>query len=70
MITRVFDSHDTELYSTWHVEDGGVVCLVIPDVGELRMSLAKAEDISKSLALHAEYGRQAAKVIPTKLKGK
>lgn len=60
MITRVFDSHDTDLYSTWHREDGGVVCLVVPELGEIRMSLAKAEDISESLGRQAEYGRWAA----------
>jgi hypothetical protein len=62
MITKVFDSHDTELYSTWHIEDGGIVSLVVPDVGEIRMSLAKAEEISASLAYHAKYGREAAQV--------
>lgn len=69
MITKVFNSHDINLYTTWHYEDGGVVCLVIPGVGEVRMTLAKAEDIAASLTYQAEYGRQAAAVIPF-LKGR
>lgn len=60
MITRVFGHNDTNLYSTWHSEDGGIVCLVVPDVGEVRMSLAKAEEIAASIARQAEYGRFAA----------
>lgn len=62
MITEVFQSHDTELYSTWHSEDGGVVCLVVPDVGEIRMSIAKAEDIAESIARQAEYARWVARI--------
>lgn len=63
MITQVFCSHDTDLYSTWHFEDGGTVSLVVPGVGEIRMSLAKAEDISASLQRQAEYGRRASAII-------
>lgn len=59
MITKVFGFQDTDLYSTWRYEDGGIVCLVVPDVGEIRMSLAKAEEIAASLARQAEYGREA-----------
>lgn len=63
MITRVFNSHDTGLYSTWRTEDSGIVCLVIPEIGEVRMTLAKAEDVSDSLARQAEYGRRAAEAV-------
>lgn len=66
MITSVFDKHDTNLYATWHMEDGGVVCVVIPDVGELRMTLAKAEELSADIAAKAEYGRFSAKNLEVK----
>lgn len=61
MITKVFGIHNTSLYSAWHRENGGIVSLVIPEVGEVRMTLAKAEEISESLARQAEYGRWAAR---------
>lgn len=60
MITKIFETQDTDFYSRWHLEDGGIVCLVVPNVGEIRMSLAKAEDIAESIARQAEYGRWAA----------
>jgi hypothetical protein len=63
MITKVFDSHDTELYSTWHFEEGGIISLVVPDVGEIRMTLAKAEELVASLSRNAQYGRNAARVL-------
>lgn len=59
MITKVFDRSDNELYTTWHMEDGGVVCLVVPGVGEVRMTAAKAEEISGTMKMHAEYTRMA-----------
>lgn len=63
MITPVFGTKDTELYSTWHLEDGGIVSLVVPDVGEIRMTLAKAEEIAKSIEVQASYGREATRYI-------
>lgn len=60
MAYRVFDSHDTDLYSTWHLENGGIVEIIIPDQESLKMSLAKAEDMAASIARQAEYGRWAA----------
>jgi hypothetical protein len=57
MITDVFSTEDTALYSTWRLENGGIVCLIIPGVGEIRMTLGKAEEISRDLARQAEYGR-------------
>lgn len=60
MITDVFSTEDTSLYSTWHKEDGGIVSLLVPGVGEIRMTLAKAEDIGNSILRQAEYGRWAA----------
>lgn len=62
MITEVFTSQDTGLYSTWHAEDSGIVSIVVPNVGEIRMSLAKAEDLAQSIERQAEYGRMAAKL--------
>jgi hypothetical protein len=62
MITRIFDSHDTGLHSTWHLDNGGIVSLIVPDVGEIRMSLAKAEDLAISIARHVMYGRAANEV--------
>lgn len=59
---RVFDSHDTELRSKWQLDDSGIVTLVIPELGEIRMSLAKAEDLSASIARQAEYGRLVAEI--------
>lgn len=57
MITDVFDKEDTSLYVTWRYEAGGIVSLLVPSVGEIRMTLAKAEEISADLARQAEYGR-------------
>jgi hypothetical protein len=60
-LTKIFDREDTHLYSTWHVEAGGIVELLIPmddgDVLGVRMTLAKAEEISNSIMQHAQYGR-------------
>lgn len=58
-LDRVFNSHDTDLHTKGE-PNSGVVTLVIPGVGELRMSLAKAEDIAASMERQAEYGRKAA----------
>lgn len=60
MITPVFNDHDTNFYSTWRSENSGIVCLIVPGVGEVRMSLSKAEEIADSLKRQAEYGRWAA----------
>lgn len=60
MLSRVFDKEDTALYSTWQKEEGGIVILFVPGIGEVRMTLAKAEEVSADLARHAEYGRWAA----------
>ncbi len=59
MLSRVFDHHDTTLYAS-REDDRGIVTLFIPEMGELRMSLAKAEDIAADIARQAEYGRWAA----------
>lgn len=60
MLSDVFSTEDTSLYTTWHRENGGIVSLLIPGIGEIRMTLAKAEDIGHSLLRQAEYGRWAA----------
>jgi hypothetical protein len=54
---RVFSRQDTALYTSWKPENGGIVILYIPGVGELKMTLEKAEEISGDLARQAEYGR-------------
>jgi hypothetical protein len=56
-IENVFSTEDTALYTSWDREHGGIVVLHIPGVGEIRMTLAKAEEISADLAREAEYGR-------------
>lgn len=66
MVTRVFTKEDTDLYSTWHLEDGGVVSLVVPDVGEVRMTLAKAEEVARSIERQAKYGRWASDRVEDK----
>ncbi len=58
--SQVFTTDDTSLYATWHKEDGGVVCLYVPGVGAVRMSLAKAEELGADISRQAEYGRWAA----------
>lgn len=57
MLSRVFTKEDTSLYSTWQPEEGGIVILFVPGIGEVRMTLDKAEEISQDLARQAEYGR-------------
>jgi hypothetical protein len=59
MITQIFTAKDTEFYATWHYEEGGIVSLVVPNVGEIRMTAAKAEEIAANLTSHAEYVRFA-----------
>ena len=54
---RIFDREDTALYTSWQSENGGTVSLFVPGVGEIKMTLAKAEEISRDLARQAEYGR-------------
>ena len=54
---NVFDIEDTALYTSWQQENGGIVVIHIPGVGELKMTLAKAEEVSRDLARQAEYGR-------------
>jgi hypothetical protein len=58
--TQVFSREDEAMYATWHREDGGIVCLYVPGVAAVKMTLAKAEEISAELARQAEYGRWAA----------
>lgn len=58
---RLFTTKDTALYSSCR-RDQGIVVLHIPGVGDLPMSLAKAEEISADLARQAAYGREAALV--------
>lgn len=60
MDDNVFSKDDTTLYTSWEPRDGGIVIIHIPGVGEIRMTLAKAEEISADLARQAEYGRWAA----------
>ena len=57
MLSRVFTKEDTTLYTTWQSEDGGIVIIFVPGIGEVRMTLAKAEEIAQDLARQAEYGR-------------
>ena len=57
MANDIFDKFDTSLYTSWKPEHGGVVIVHIPGVGELKMTLAKAEEISADLARQAAYGR-------------
>ena len=59
MLSRVFTTDDTTVYSTWHLEEGGIVSLLIPEMGEMRMSYDMAEKIGKDLIEKAEYGRWA-----------
>ena len=57
MADDIFDKFDTSLYTSWKPEHGGVVVVHIPGIGELKMTLAKAEEISADIARQAEYGR-------------
>lgn len=57
MPDQVFGREDTALYATWHRESGGIVSLVVPGIGEVKMTLAKAEEISADIARQVEYGR-------------
>lgn len=57
MLSRVFTTEDTTLYSSWSRDEGGLVTLFIPGMGELRMTFAKAEEVSAAIARQAEYGR-------------
>lgn len=59
MLSQIFTIEDTALYTTWHLEDGGIVSILVPGIGEIRMTLEKAEELSKDLARQAEYGRWA-----------
>jgi hypothetical protein len=63
MITRVFDKGDiTDLYSTWHLEEGGIVSIVVVEHNlEIRMTLAMAEELGLQISRQAEYGRYAAR---------
>jgi hypothetical protein len=57
MSNNIFTTEDTALYAIWKPENGGVVVLFIPGVGELQMTFAKAEDLAQDIARQAEYGR-------------
>lgn len=53
-----FSTDDTALYTSWRPEtEDGVIVMHIPGVGELKMTLPKAKEISRDLARQAEYGR-------------
>lgn len=65
MITPVLGITDEGLYATWRMEEGGLVSLVVPDVGEVRMTLDKAQAIGASLLRQAEYGRWAIEIRKT-----
>lgn len=54
---NVFSREDTAFYTSWQPDNGGIVILHIPGIGEVRMTLAKAEEISADIARQAEYGR-------------
>lgn len=64
MITPVFERNDGDLYTTWHSDavDGFHVSIVVPDVGEIRMTPAKAENLAEGLKRHAAYVREAIKL--------
>lgn len=57
---RVFDRNDTDLYSSWHLGDGGTVTIYVPDRPAIIMTLAKTEELGRDLLRQAEYGRLAA----------
>lgn len=57
MLSRVFTTDDTTLYSTWCREEGGIVILFVPGVGEVRMSYDKAAEIAEDLKDKVNYGR-------------
>jgi hypothetical protein len=54
---KIFSRDDTSLYTSWEEEDGGIVVLHIPGVCEIKMTLAKAHEISQDLARQTDYGR-------------
>ena len=56
-LSRLFTTEDTTLYPSWQKEEGGIVILFIPGIGEVRMTLDKADEVSEDLARQAEYGR-------------
>jgi tRNA(Ser,Leu) C12 N-acetylase TAN1 len=53
----IFTTDDDALYAAWEKEKGAIVSLYIPGVCVVRMTLEKAEEISKELARQIEYGR-------------
>lgn len=55
---KVFDSHDTDLYASWHTSEGGTVTIYVPGEKAIIMSLAKAEDLAMQLARQAKYGEK------------
>src|SRR5262249_42983275 len=58
--TRVFDRQDTNFYSSWNTEEtSGIVKLIIPELGIVQMTVAKAEEVSAQLAMHADHARRA-----------
>ena len=57
MLSQVFTKDDHTLYTTWSKEEGGIIILVVPGVGEIRMTLEKATEISDDMARQAEYAR-------------
>lgn len=60
MPSQIFTMDDTGLYASWEDNnDAAYVCLFIPGIGQVKMTLAKAEEVSDSIARQAEYGRWA-----------
>lgn len=57
MLSPIFTLEDRTVYTTWDKEEGGIVILFIPGIGEIRFTLGKAEEIAESMARQVEYGR-------------
>ena len=57
MPDHIFDIEDTSLYTSWTPENDGIVIIYIPGIGTVKMTPAKAEEMSRDLARQAEYGR-------------
>lgn len=57
MLSRVFTTDDTTIYATWQKEEGGIVVLFVPGIGEIRMTLDKADEIADEIKRQSEYGR-------------
>lgn len=53
---KTFSIEDTALYTSWEPGDD-IIVLHIPGIGDLKMTLAKANEISADIARQVEYGR-------------